>query len=204
MIEFLCPEGHRIRCPKEKAGRPAKCPKCGVGFRIPTIEELGLGESTVADASLAGEEVTDVPACCLLRPAAVGKQPAGLAAPCKERQIEFLCARTGIIFMGRPACRAGRANVRSAARDFAFRSSTNRKRNRNPSRSPNARRAGKSLPKKRSRLENPTPGLSPSTSKRRNRWISYRSLDGGASPGRRNSRHVREHGGADSRFARGF
>ena len=90
MIEFFCPEGHKIRCPEEKAGRPAKCPKCGVGFRIPTIEELGLGGSTIADASLAGEEVSDVPPAPPL-PGGSGKQAAVLAAPSKERQIEFLC-----------------------------------------------------------------------------------------------------------------
>jgi hypothetical protein len=89
MIEFLCPEGHKIRCPMEKAGRPAKCPRCGVGFRIPTVEELGVGQSTVADASLAGEEVTDVPASASPpSPGGSGKQT---ASPSKERQIEFLC-----------------------------------------------------------------------------------------------------------------
>ena len=93
MIEFLCPEGHKIRCPKEKAGRPAKCPRCGVGFRIPTIEELGLSESTVADPSLAGEEVTDAGtaysgSAASPSPGGSGKQP---AAASKERQIEFLC-----------------------------------------------------------------------------------------------------------------
>jgi hypothetical protein len=87
MIEFLCPEGHKIRCPEENAGRPAKCPKCGVGFRIPTIEELGLGESAVADDSLGGEEVTDVPVAPQ-SPGGSGKQ---VGAPSKERQIEFLC-----------------------------------------------------------------------------------------------------------------
>ena len=41
------------------------------------------------------------------------------------------CVRTDTTFMGRPVCRAGRANVRSAARDFAFPSLMNRKWNRN-------------------------------------------------------------------------
>jgi hypothetical protein len=36
VIEFLCPNNHRIRCPDEQAGRAAKCPKCGVKFLIPT------------------------------------------------------------------------------------------------------------------------------------------------------------------------
>jgi hypothetical protein len=87
MIEFLCPEGHKIRCPKEKAGRSAKCPRCGVGFRIPTIEELGLSESKVANASLSGVEVTDAP----LPPPSSSTSGKQLAASEKERQIEFLC-----------------------------------------------------------------------------------------------------------------
>ena len=90
MIEFLCPEGHKIRCPKEKAGRPAKCPKCGVNFRIPTLQELGSGESAIADASLVGEEVTDVPAASPSSNGS-GKQLAATTANSKERQIEFLC-----------------------------------------------------------------------------------------------------------------
>lgn len=35
MIEFLCPNGHKIRCPDAQAGRAAKCPKCQVRFRVP-------------------------------------------------------------------------------------------------------------------------------------------------------------------------
>lgn len=34
-IEFACPQGHRIRCADDKAGRPGKCPKCGEKFVIP-------------------------------------------------------------------------------------------------------------------------------------------------------------------------
>ena len=40
MIEFLCPNGHRIRCSEDRAGKPAKCPKCNVKFLIPTLEEI--------------------------------------------------------------------------------------------------------------------------------------------------------------------
>lgn len=47
-IEFLCPNGHRIRCGEDRAGKPAKCPKCNVKFLIPTLEEIhaaqGVGE----------------------------------------------------------------------------------------------------------------------------------------------------------------
>jgi predicted RNA-binding Zn-ribbon protein involved in translation (DUF1610 family) len=34
-LEFFCPNGHKIVCGNEGAGRSAKCPKCGVQFRIP-------------------------------------------------------------------------------------------------------------------------------------------------------------------------
>ncbi len=84
MIEFLCPEGHKIRCPQERAGRPAKCPKCGVAFRIPTIEELGLEEPGVVDPALAEEESPSAPA------PSPSRTPAP-PSPSQERQIEFLC-----------------------------------------------------------------------------------------------------------------
>jgi hypothetical protein len=83
-IEFLCPEGHKIRCPAEKAGRPAKCPKCGVGFRIPTLDELGVTESP-ADGPALTPEISQEPAAPS-SPGGSGKRPAA-----KEQQIEFLC-----------------------------------------------------------------------------------------------------------------
>ena len=36
MIEFLCPNNHKIRCSDDRAGHEAKCPKCGVKFLIPS------------------------------------------------------------------------------------------------------------------------------------------------------------------------
>jgi hypothetical protein len=36
VIEFLCPNNHKIRCTDDQAGRAAKCPKCGEKFVIPT------------------------------------------------------------------------------------------------------------------------------------------------------------------------
>ena len=38
MIECLCPNNHKIRCPDDLAGRAAKCPKCGMKFPIPSNE----------------------------------------------------------------------------------------------------------------------------------------------------------------------
>lgn len=74
MIEFLCPNGHRIRCPEERAGQPAKCPKCGVKFRVP---DLASEETSDEDASTAGQA----------NGAVAGRTPAATA----EQQIEFLC-----------------------------------------------------------------------------------------------------------------
>ena len=62
MIEFLCPNNHKIRCPDDQAGRAAKCPKCGVKFLIPsngTAEKVAVekeassGQSTnMADSHI--------------------------------------------------------------------------------------------------------------------------------------------------------
>lgn len=46
VIEFLCPNNHKIRCSDDQAGQRAKCPKCGVKFLIPTD---GHSESTKAE-----------------------------------------------------------------------------------------------------------------------------------------------------------
>ena len=40
MIRFLCPNGHKIHCEDDRAGKPAKCPRCGVGFRVPDLADL--------------------------------------------------------------------------------------------------------------------------------------------------------------------
>ena len=34
-ITFNCPQGHRLTCPDDLAGKPGKCPKCGVVVRVP-------------------------------------------------------------------------------------------------------------------------------------------------------------------------
>ncbi len=40
VIQFLCPNGHKIHCEDDRAGKPAKCPRCGVRFRVPELSEL--------------------------------------------------------------------------------------------------------------------------------------------------------------------
>lgn len=46
VLQFLCPNGHKVHCSEERAGQPAKCPRCGIKFRIPSIEELQLTDAT--------------------------------------------------------------------------------------------------------------------------------------------------------------
>lgn len=38
-LEFVCPNGHQIRCPADQAGKVGKCPICGVKFRVPTLPQ---------------------------------------------------------------------------------------------------------------------------------------------------------------------
>lgn len=86
MIEFLCPNEHKIRCPDDKAGRPAKCPKCGVSFRIPMPEELSVGASEVFGPPAVAETDGAAPS-----PWEGGAAPATAAGAANPRQIEFLC-----------------------------------------------------------------------------------------------------------------
>ncbi|RMF89721.1 MAG: hypothetical protein D6741_17565, partial [Planctomycetota bacterium] len=79
-IEFLCPNGHRIRCADDKAGLAAKCPQCGVKFRVPTLEEV----RAAASGDLSKLENAEI-----------------------EEQIEFLCPNGHRLFgpkrlQGRP------------------------------------------------------------------------------------------------------
>lgn len=83
VIEFLCPNGHKISCQAEQAGKAAKCPRCGVKFRIPNSTELEIDELTGLTANLGTPDFVD----SSLMP----KQPAGATAGKKEPEIEFLC-----------------------------------------------------------------------------------------------------------------
>jgi hypothetical protein len=40
-IEVLCPNGHKIICPEDRAGRSARCPRSSEPFRIPEPEQNG-------------------------------------------------------------------------------------------------------------------------------------------------------------------
>lgn len=80
IIEFLCPNGHKIRCQSDQAGRPAKCMRCGVRFRVPDPADL---EASRSDASLR----PDLDEFGL----AGGNPLPPNTGPKKETQMEFLC-----------------------------------------------------------------------------------------------------------------
>ncbi len=59
VIEFLCPNGHRIRCQSEQAGRAAKCPRCGVKFRVPRDTDPDVSGAVGSDSSVSPPDFTD-------------------------------------------------------------------------------------------------------------------------------------------------
>lgn len=44
-IALLCPNGHRLVCPEQQAGKRGKCPQCGATFRVPELSPSGIGSS---------------------------------------------------------------------------------------------------------------------------------------------------------------
>lgn len=78
VLRFLCPNGHKIHCPDNRAGKAAKCPKCGVKFQIPEVSSVELGGSGSLLA-LGGDS----------GPAVSVGGTGQTAQP--EEQIEFLC-----------------------------------------------------------------------------------------------------------------
>ena len=84
LIEFLCPNGHRIHCRAAQAGRAAKCPSCGVRFRIPDLADTTPADAGVHDSDVAELHFSD---SGIGAPAEVpADDPAGA-----EEEIEFLC-----------------------------------------------------------------------------------------------------------------
>ena len=79
-ITFNCPQGHRLTCPDELAGKPGKCPKCGVVLRVPQTSPV------VAAITPAAPPVDDEPAS-QLESAGDGMTTDDLGAD----QILFLC-----------------------------------------------------------------------------------------------------------------
>jgi hypothetical protein len=96
VIEFLCPNGHKIRCQADQAGRPAKCLRCGVRFRVPDPADL---EASRSDALVKPE----------LQELALGNENmlSQNAGPKQDPQMEFLCPNGHRLFGA--ASLAGRA-----------------------------------------------------------------------------------------------
>ena len=88
MIEFLCPNGHRIRCQAEQAGRAAKCPRCGVKFRVPEADRSGsVGGGRLGFRTFLRPEFTDSTGSSKKLPAAGGGERKGAPdrVPLSER-----------------------------------------------------------------------------------------------------------------------
>lgn len=77
VLQFLCPNGHRIHCGDERAGKAAKCPRCGVQFLVPTVS----AEPQAGPPRLPSGPTT--PALPAKTEAAPGDEA--------EPQIEYLC-----------------------------------------------------------------------------------------------------------------
>jgi len=82
VIEFLCPNGHRIHCSEEQAGRAAKCPRCGVRFKVPQPSEVDLPPSAGDGTEAQSPQFSD---------SGVVEPPPGVQQRREPPQIEFLC-----------------------------------------------------------------------------------------------------------------
>lgn len=82
-IRFLCPNGHKIQCPDEQAGKAAKCPRCGVKFRVPDLDELKVHRQAAAN------EATDQGPTAAAESAST--ETTADASAVREEPIEFLC-----------------------------------------------------------------------------------------------------------------
>ncbi|HEV3339819.1 MAG TPA: hypothetical protein VG125_05665 [Pirellulales bacterium] len=80
-ITFNCPQGHRLTCPDELAGKPGKCPKCGVVLRVPQASTV------VAAAAVPRQSTADDEPASQLESAGDSMTTEDLAAD----QIIFLC-----------------------------------------------------------------------------------------------------------------
>ena len=100
VIQFLCPNGHRIHCPEDRAGQAAKCPKCGVKFRVPMPDA-----EVIPSTPLPGPNLPRLGGA-----AAEAGTPAsgvGLGSAVNDAEIEFLCPNNHLLhglasLQGRP------------------------------------------------------------------------------------------------------
>ena len=144
MIQFLCPNGHKIHCSEDRAGKPAKCPKCGIKFRIPMRGDGGSGEDSANDGQTLQDEM------------ASGSSPgtAGVVSgpATAENQIESsvpttICSTvrpaSKVNLVSVPRCRGSRFRISVPTRKWRKRKRSKRKKSkRSPSR-PGRLRSGR-------------------------------------------------------------
>lgn len=82
-IEIHCPNGHRLTCPDERAGKNGKCPTCGEHFTIPGVNGQSEDEQLDENTEQAADEKTSVAESSI--GSGPGKQVMG--------QIVFLCPK---------------------------------------------------------------------------------------------------------------
>lgn len=87
-IAFVCPNGHPLNAPEDLAGKPGKCPKCGMKFLIPTPEESApeTAEEPAAEEPPTEQEPTPEPH------KSSGKLDVGAEKPQRFKELfVFLC-----------------------------------------------------------------------------------------------------------------
>lgn len=87
VLQFVCPNGHKIHCGEERAGMAARCPRCGARFRIPTLEQIRAGQLQARQADLPTAESVRTAS-----PAGGGALAEIAVGPASTPdQIEFFC-----------------------------------------------------------------------------------------------------------------
>src|SRR5262245_39756279 len=54
-IAFVCPNGHQLNAPKELAGKPGQCPKCGTKFLVPSLTESADATAPVTGSGISSK-----------------------------------------------------------------------------------------------------------------------------------------------------
>ncbi len=84
-IEFLCPNGHALAAPDDRAGRPGKCPKCAVSFRVPEHSSAATRAASASESMIRSGGITEV------KLAEVPRPDAKKTTPGSDEMIVFLC-----------------------------------------------------------------------------------------------------------------
>ncbi|MEX2139658.1 MAG: hypothetical protein WD894_10380 [Pirellulales bacterium] len=74
-IEARCPNGHKIVCPEDRAGRTARCPKCSAPFRIPEPPPNGRPQPAAAPLANSDDDLATTAAVL-----AGGSSPSAVSA----------------------------------------------------------------------------------------------------------------------------